>query len=52
MKQLEERQTNVEGELAGMKKNMVTMSRVESIAARKVEELMAMKIAETQVIYR
>jgi len=34
-----------------MKKNMVTMSRVGSIAARKVEELMAKKIAEAQVIY-
>ena len=51
MKQLEERQTNFEGELAGMKKSMVTMSRVESMAARKIEELMAIKIAEAQVIY-
>lgn len=46
MKQLEERQTNVEGELAEMKKNRVTMSRVD----RKIEEFMQ-KMAEAQVIF-
>ena len=50
IKQLEERQTNVEGELAGMKKNMVTMSRIESITARKIEELLTKKVSEAQVI--
>lgn len=43
MKQLEERQTNVEGEIAGMKENMVTKSRVES--------MMAKMMAEVRVIY-
>ena len=45
--QLEERQANVEGELAGVKQkmeNMVTMSRVESIAVR-----IAQKMAQNQV---
>ncbi len=50
--QLEERQANVEGELAGVKQkmeNMVTMSRVESIAVRKVQEILAQKMAQRQV---
>ena len=51
MKQLEERQTNVEDEVAGIKKNMATVSRVESMTARKVEELLAKKMAELQVIH-
>jgi hypothetical protein len=51
MKQLEERQTNVEDKIAGMEKKMVTMSRVESMAARKFEEVLAKKMAESQVIH-
>jgi len=45
--QLEERQANVEGELAGVKQkmeNMVTMSRVESMVMAKIK-------AQAQVIF-
>jgi hypothetical protein len=52
--QLEERQANVEDELAGVKQrmeNMVTMSRIESIFARKTEEMMAKKKAQAPVIF-
>ena len=47
---VEERQTNVEDTLAVMKKNMATMSLVESIAQRKVEEILA-KQSDMKVIY-
>ena len=45
--QLEERQANVEGELAGVKQkmeNMVTMSRVESMVMAKIK-------AQAQVVF-
>jgi hypothetical protein len=47
MIQLEERQANVEGELAGVKQkmeNMVTMSRVESMVMAKIK-------AQAQVVF-
>ena len=47
---VEESQTNVEDTLAGMKKNMATMSLVESIAQRKLEEMLA-KQSDKKVRY-
>jgi hypothetical protein len=51
--QLEERQANVEDELAGVKQkmeNLVTMSRIESIFVRKTEEMMAKNKVQAPVI--